>query len=65
MIRCVIIGLLGVAMLAKPDIFWKLECFFRTKSGQPSLWYFRMLRAGGVVFVAAAVLMMLYLQLFS
>lgn len=50
---------LGVLMFLKPEWLWKLEHLFSVKGGEPTDFYLSMMRLGGIVFVVAAVVLMI------
>lgn len=52
---------LGIFMLAKPELCWKLEHFLDTIGGEPSDWYLAVTRLAGVVFLLLGVGILLFL----
>ena len=46
---------LGLFMLLKPELLWKIEHFFSVKGGEPTDFYLAMMRVGGVFFTLIAV----------
>ena len=46
---------LGLFMLLKPELLWKIEHFFSVKGGEPTDFYLAMMRVGGVFFALIAV----------
>lgn len=62
----ILLFILGLLMLFKPEFLWKLEHLFTVKSGSPTDLYITLMRLGGIVFtltaaVAAAVLLLKYI----
>ena len=47
---------LGVMMLVKPELLWRIEHVFTVKGGEPTQAYLAFMRIGGVVFIAAAII---------
>lgn len=41
--------ILGLMMLLKPQLLWKIENFLTTKGGEPSDFYLSMMALGGIV----------------
>ena len=52
---------LGIFMLARPELCWKLEHFLDTIGGEPSDWYLTVTRLAGVVFLLLGVGILLFL----
>ena len=52
---------LGIFMLAKPELCWKLEHFLDTIGGEPSDWYLTVTRLAGVLFLLLGVGILLFL----
>ncbi|WP_052447373.1 DUF6199 family natural product biosynthesis protein [Clostridium polynesiense] len=52
--------ILGLAMLFKPELLWKIEHFLTTKDGEPSDFYVASMRIGGVLFALIGVIMLIY-----
>lgn len=52
---------LGIFMLARPELCWKLEHFLDTIGGEPSDWYLTVIRLAGVVFLLLGVGILLFL----
>ena len=48
---------LGVLMVWKPELLWKLEHIFSVKGGEPTDFYLSMMRIGGIVFAVVAVVL--------
>ena len=42
---------LGIAMLCKPQLLWKVENIFTVKDGEPTKLYIYLMRVGGIFFV--------------
>lgn len=53
--------LLGILMIIKPEILWKLEHFLEIKNGEPTDLYLALMRIGGVFFVFCSVVAFFYL----
>ena len=52
---------LGIFMLARPELCWKLEHFLDTIGGEPPDWYLTVTRLAGVVFLLLGVGILLFL----
>ncbi len=50
--------LLGLAMLLKPEILWKIENIFTVKNGEPADFYLTFMRLGGIFFIGAGILVL-------
>jgi len=48
--------ILGLMMLLKPQLLWKIENFLTTKGGEPSDFYLFMMALGGIGFLIFGVL---------
>lgn len=44
----------GMIMILKPHWMWRLECFMKMKTGEPSEVYLKTSRIGGILFCVAA-----------
>ena len=44
----ILLILLGLVMLLKPDILWKIENIFTVKNGEPADLYLALTRFGGI-----------------
>ena len=51
----VVLALLGVAMMLKPEVLWKIEHLLTVKNGEPSDLYITLMRAGGALFLLVAI----------
>ena len=51
----VVLFSLGVMMLAKPELLWKVEHMFTVRGGEPTDVYLTCMRIGGLFFTIAAV----------
>ena len=49
----VVLIILGLAMLLKPEILWKIENIFTVKNGEPTDLYLTLMRLGGIFFIGA------------
>jgi len=47
-------------MLFKPELLWKIEHMFTVKNGEPTELYLAFMRVGGVFFLIASVVMLVY-----
>ena len=54
----IVLILLGLAMLLKPDILWKIEHIFTVKNGEPTDLYFTFMRIGGIFFLGAGIIVL-------
>ena len=52
--------ILGILMLFKPELLWKTEHMFTGKNGEPTELYLAFMRVGGVFFLIASVVMLVY-----
>ena len=50
---------LGLAMLFKPKLLWKIEHLFTVRGGEPTELYLAIMRTGGLFFTAAGVIVFL------
>ena len=48
---------LGVLMVWKPELLWKIEHLFSVKGGEPTDFYLSKTRIGGVLFAVIAVIL--------
>lgn len=55
----VILLALGLAMLFKPKLLWKIEQLFAVRGGEPTELYLALMRIGGLFFTAAGVIVFL------
>lgn len=46
---------LGIVMIMKPDLLWKLEHIFTVKNGEPTELYLGLMRVFGVCFILGAI----------
>lgn len=51
----IVIVAIGVFMIWKPEILWRIEYFFSVKGGEPTEFYLTMSRVGGVLLLVLAV----------
>lgn len=51
----VVLIILGLAMLLKPEILWKIENIFTVKNGEPTDLYLTLMRLGGIFFIGASI----------
>ena len=52
----IILFVLGIMMLFKPELLWNTEYFFTVKNGEPSDLYLALMRIGGVFFILASII---------
>ena len=52
----VVLIILGLAMLLKPEILWKIENIFTVKNGEPTDLYLTLMRLGGIFFIGASMI---------
>ena len=52
----VLLLVLGLAMLFKPRLLWKIEQLFTVRGGEPTELYLVLMRIGGLFFTAAGVI---------
>ena len=52
--------ILGILMLFNPELLWKTEHMFTVKNGEPTELYLAFMRVGGVFFLIASVVMLVY-----
>lgn len=57
----IILFILGLLMVLKPIVLWKIEHFFTVKDGEPTDLYVSLMRLGGVVFMVASVICAIYI----
>lgn len=50
-----ILLLLGILMVAKPDLLWKVEHVFSVKNGEPSDLYIILMQISGIVFIFVSI----------
>ena len=50
-----LLAILGVAMVIKPELLWRIEHIFTVKDGEPTELYLALMRLGGGFFIIAAI----------
>ena len=60
MLELLFLLILGILMLFKPELLWKIEHMFTVKKGEPTELYLAFMRVGGVFFLIASVVMLVY-----
>ena len=60
MLELLFLLILGILMLFKPELLWKIEHMFTVKNGEPTELYLALMRVGGVFFLIASVVMLVY-----
>lgn len=51
---------LGILMIVKPELLWKIEHMFSVKEGRPTDFYLAGMRLGGVFFTVCAISVLIY-----
>lgn len=51
----VLLLILGILMMLKPELLWEIEHFFTVKNGEPTDLYLALMRIGGAIFTVVAV----------
>lgn len=52
----ILLCVLGIMMVTKPELLWKIEHIFTVKNGEPSDLYITLMRLGGVFFIVASII---------
>lgn len=52
----ILLCFLGIMMVTKPELLWKIEHIFSVKNGEPSDLYITLMRLGGVFFIVASII---------
>ena len=60
MLELLFLLILGILMLFKPELLRKIEHMFTVKNGEPTELYLAFMRVGGVFFLIASVVMLVY-----
>ena len=60
MLELLFLLIIGILMLFKPELLWKIEHMFTVKNGEPTELYLAFMRVGGVFFLIASVVMLVY-----
>ena len=55
-IWAVVLLALGLAMLFRPKLLWKIERLFTVRGGEPTELYLALMKIGGLFFTAASVI---------
>lgn len=55
----VVLIVLGLAMLFKPEFLWKIENMFTVKNGVPTDLYLSLMRIGGMFFAGAGIIILI------
>ena len=50
----IVLAALGIAMMCKPKLLWRIDHMFTVKNGEPSDLYIALMRIGGVAFLLSA-----------
>lgn len=56
----ILLLILSVFMIFKPEILWKMEHFLSVKGGEPSDLYIAFMRIGGVFFFLSTIIIVIY-----
>ena len=56
----IIFIIIGLVLIFKPIVTWKIQSFLFVKNGEPTGFYYIVARTAGVLAVAAGVLVMIY-----
>ena len=54
-----ILLVLGIVMLLKPEWLWKIEHIFTVKNGEPTDLYLALMRVGGILLIGTIVIVVL------
>lgn len=57
----IVLYVLSILMLFKPDFLWKIEFFLNVKKGEPTDWYLTKMRLGGFFFLLFSICFTIYL----
>ena len=60
MLELLFLLILGILMLFKPELLWKIEYMFTVKNGEPTELYLAFMRVGGAFFLIAYVFILVY-----
>ena len=60
MLELLFLLILGILMLFKPELLWKIEHMFTVKNGEPTELYLAFMRVGGAFFLIESVFMLVY-----
>lgn len=52
----ILLCVLGIMMVTKPELLWKIEHIFTVKNGEPSDLYITLMRLGGVFFIVVSII---------
>lgn len=56
----ILLCVLGILMIAKPKLLWKIEHIFTVKNGEPSDLYITLMRLGGAFFIVASIVCVVF-----
>ena len=54
--------ILGIAMVQNPELVWEMQHILTVKDGEPTEFYLRFTRIGGIVVVLCSILMLAFLM---
>lgn len=57
----VVLLLLGIAMVGRPDLLWKIEHFWDVKNGEPSELYIDLMRVMGTFCIIGSIIFLIAL----
>ncbi|MEE0680791.1 MAG: DUF6199 family natural product biosynthesis protein [Candidatus Gastranaerophilaceae bacterium] len=55
----ILLIVLGLAMLIKPEILWRIEHMLTVKNGEPTELYLALMRIGGIFFAGAGIVVLI------
>ena len=55
----ILLIVLGLAMLIKPEILWRMEHMLTVKNGEPTELYLALMRIGGIFFAGAGIVVLI------
>ncbi len=59
----IILILLGLLMVGKPEVAWDIQHAFSVKNGEPTDYYLRMTRVKGIFYIIAAIVIIVVSRL--
>lgn len=63
-LACIIITLIGLFFIIKPDIVWKLKHFMNTESGAPSDYFLSYTRNLGIIITVVGIIITIVLIIY-
>lgn len=55
----ILLIVLGLAMLIKPEILWRIEHMLTVKNGEPTELYLALMRIGGIFFAGPGIVVLI------